>query len=70
MKKIKEQCKNLPFLTLSSDEDNLILKIDASKEVWGTVLKIENNQICRYTSRIFSEIEKDIILMKKKCLLW
>ena len=31
--KIKEQCKNLPFLTVPFDEDNLILEIDASEEV-------------------------------------
>ena len=34
VKKIKEQCKNLPFLTLPSDEDNLILETNALEEVW------------------------------------
>jgi len=35
----KEMCKNLPFLNLSNEGDDLVLETDASNEHWGAVVK-------------------------------
>ena len=67
-KKIKEQCKNLPFLTLPSDEDNLILETGVSEEVWSAVLKIKSNLLCRYASGMFLDTEKRYHINEKELL--
>ena len=59
-------CKNLPKLQLSSQDDNLILEIDASENIWSGILKridydLDKNKIgeslCRYCSGTFKDAE-------------
>ena len=77
MIKIKELCKNLPKLQLPSDNDNLILEIDASKNYWSGILKrVYHNtdkikireSIYRYCSGTFIDTETRYHINEKKLL--
>ena len=83
VKKIKDNCKNLPKLQLPKEDDDLILETDASESYWSGVLKkIDYNldhekigeSVCRYCSGTFSDTqtryhinEKELLAVVKSC---
>jgi len=44
MQNFKKMCKNLHILNLPNEEDDLILKTDASNEHWRDVLKMKKEK--------------------------
>jgi len=62
-------CKNLHILNLPNEEDDLILKIDASNEYWSAVLKIkEGEKLYKYYSGNFNKIKCNYPTMEKEIL--
>ena len=62
-------CKNLRVLNLPNEEDDLILKTDASNEHWSAVLKIkEEEKLCKYCSGSFNKAERNYPTMEKEIL--
>jgi len=68
VKKLKEECQQLPSLRLLEPEDNLILQTDTFDKIWTAVMKIDLNKICGYHSRTFSEREENYNTMEKEVL--
>ncbi|GJR84653.1 putative reverse transcriptase domain-containing protein [Tanacetum coccineum] len=72
IKKIKKIFIVFPKLYLPSNEDFLIIETDASKDIWGRILKAKtpdnNEKICRYTSGSFKAAEKNYHSNEKKLL--
>ena len=69
VKKLKEECQQLPNLRLAEPEDNLILQTEASDKIWAAVLKTNLNEICGYHSRTFSKHEENYNTMEKELLI-
>ena len=65
---LKEECKNLPVLRLPEENDKLIIQTDASDLHWGAILKIDINEICRYTSGIFNQVQVNYPVHEKELL--
>jgi len=62
-------CKNLPILNLPNEEDDLILKTDASNEHWSAFLKIEKGEmLCKYCSGSFNKVECNYPRIETKIL--
>jgi len=68
VKKLKEECQQLPSLRLPEPKDNFILQTDAFDKTWAAVLKTDLNEICGYHSGTFSEHEENYNTMEKELL--
>ena len=65
VKKLEEECQQLPSHRLLELEDYLILQTDASDKTWATVLTTDLNEICGYHSETFSEREENYNTMEQ-----
>ena len=68
VKSLKEECKTLPKLRLSDENDNLVLQTDASDKFWAAILKTDLNEICKYASGTFKPAEINYPTHEKELL--